>query len=68
MLTYAVLAVNLETKKVRIIAVEKTENGAEATVNLAVFRRGVETEFFVAVPATDYSEGETWKGQKEEQP
>ena len=58
-----VLAVHLKTGKVRILAHNKDEENAEAVVAMAVMRRGVEDEFFVAVPSNSYSEGELWRGQ-----
>lgn len=62
---YDVVAVDLETSKVRFMAQGKTEKNAEAVVNMAVMRmvrRGVESEFFSEVPAGKYKEGDTWKG------
>ena len=41
---------------------ESTEKNAEAVVNMAVMRKGVESEFFSEVPAGKYKEGDTWKG------
>lgn len=48
---YDVVAVNLETKAERIIATEKTERNAEAIVDMAAIRRGVEGEYFVKRPS-----------------
>ena len=53
-----VVAVNLETKKVRIIAADKNERNAEAIINMAVMRRGVETEFYTTVEAGRYHDGD----------
>jgi len=47
---FNVVAVNISTSRERIIAENKTECDAEAIVNMAVIRRGVEEEFFKAVP------------------
>lgn len=59
---YDVVAVRLDTGAVRLIAEAKTLRDAKATVHMAVMRRGVETEFFVEVPAGSYQEGATWTG------
>ena len=58
---YDVVAVSLTTEKVRLIAEDKTERNAEAIVNMAVMRRGVEEEFFTEVRAGTYKEGDKWK-------
>lgn len=46
---FDVIAVNIATGKERLIAEKKTERNAEAIINMAVMRRGVETEFFKTV-------------------
>lgn len=59
---FDVVAVNLRTGAERVIARRETEDNAEATVRMAVFRRGVEVEFFKAVahePSGSDSEGGT---------
>jgi len=56
---YDVLAVNIETSVVRVIDRNKTERNAEAIVNMAVMRRGVDVEFFTTAPAGKYRGGET---------
>lgn len=48
---FDVIAVNIETGARRLIESNKTERNAEAIVNMAVMRRGVEEEYFDAVPA-----------------
>lgn len=62
---YDIVAVDLKTNKVRLIAEGKTLRNAEAIVEMAVMRRGVTTEFFAEVRAGSYTEGEEWKGDKE---
>ena len=57
-----VVAVDLKTNKVRLMAHHKTLANAEAIVNLAVFRLGVESEFFVSVEEGSYKDGDAWKG------
>lgn len=48
---FDVVAVDLKTGAVRVMARDKTEANAEAFVTMAVIRRGVEDEIFKAVPA-----------------
>ena len=59
---YDVIAVNLESNRVRLIAENKSEANAEAIENMAVARRGVDEEFFVTVHAGEYKENSEWKG------
>lgn len=59
---YDVIAVNLESNRVRLIAENKSEANAEAIENMAVARRGVDEEFFVTVPAGEYKENSEWNG------
>jgi hypothetical protein len=59
---YDVVAVDIESGVVRIIAHAKDEENAEAIVKMAVMRRGVDEEFFSAVPEATYQEGDFWKG------
>lgn len=54
---FDVLAVNINTGLVRIIAHGKNEKNAEAIVAMAVMRRGVEEEFFTEVPSGSHSNG-----------
>ena len=42
---FDVVAVEIKTGKERILATGKSEKNAEAIVNMAVMRRGVETDF-----------------------
>ena len=61
-----VLAVTIAAPHtVRIIARERSMSSAEAVINMAVYRRGVDTEFYVTVPNGTYREGERWIGHKE---
>lgn len=55
-----VVAVNMTTNKVRLIAEGKTERNAEAIVMMAVGRRGVQAEFFSKVQHGKYKEGDEW--------
>ena len=50
MTLYNVIAVNIDTGKERIIAENKTRRNAEAIIKMAVYRRGVEDEFFKKEP------------------
>jgi len=58
---FDVVAVNIETSRIRLIAVLKEEGDADAIVKMAVMRRGVDEEFFSSVPASTYSDGDLWK-------
>jgi hypothetical protein len=49
---YDVIATNIKTGKHRVIASGESEKNAEAIVNIAVMRRGVDEEFFSARPQT----------------
>lgn len=46
-----VVAVNIKTGMTRVMDRDMTEPNAEAYIRFAVMRRGVDTEFFKAVPA-----------------
>lgn len=60
---FDVVAVRTDTGKVSIVmAKDKTPENAEAIVNLAVLRRGVESEFFAKAQAGKYKGGEPWTG------
>jgi hypothetical protein len=56
------IAINLKTQKVRILDSGKTIQDAQAIVNMAVLRRGVQNEFFAVVATGSYVEGEDWQG------
>lgn len=58
-----VVAVNVDSRAVRMIAKGKTENEAGAIVMMAVARRGVENEFFAEVESGMYSTGDRWEPQ-----
>ena len=60
---YDVVAVDLKTNTVRMMAEKKTLKNAEAIVTMAVMRRGVKEEFFAEVKAGAYKEGDIWKGK-----
>lgn len=47
---FDVIAVNIETGAERIIEAGKSERNAEAIVNMAAMRRGVDEEFFDMKP------------------
>lgn len=57
---FDVIAVRIDTRKVRLIAEKKSERNAEAIVKMAVHRRGVDVEFFAEVPHGSYVEGDTY--------
>jgi hypothetical protein len=47
---FDVIAVNIATGAERFIDQNKTRDNAEAIISMAVMRRGVDEEFFMAVP------------------
>ena len=59
---YDVVAVNLETKQVRIFDRNKSFRNAEAIVMMAVSRRGCDEEFYSETAPGLYQEGDVWKG------
>jgi hypothetical protein len=58
---FDVVAVDMETMKVRLLATDKTEANAEAIVNIAVMRNGVDKEFFTTVPLGKYKTGDEYQ-------
>jgi len=59
---FDVVGINLATKQVRLMDTHKTLKNANAIMEMAVIRRGVEGEFFAVVPEGLYAEGDLWKG------
>lgn len=47
--------------RVRVIAEDKSEQNAEAIVNMAVVRRGCDNQFFATVPAGRYRHGDIYE-------
>lgn len=47
--------------RVRVLATGKSERNAEAVINMAVARRGVEEHFFQEMPAGMYRDGDHLK-------
>lgn len=60
--TYDAIAVNIDTRKIRIFGENKTKRNAEAISNMAVMRRGCDEEFYTEVPSGKYAEGDTYEG------
>lgn len=58
-----VLAVNMETHAVKVLASNLTERNADAVERLAVMRRGVETDFYTTAPAGRYKDGDEWSDE-----
>ena len=58
---FDVVAVDMETNVVRLIAENKTDKNAQAIIAFALMKRGGETEFFADVPHGKYKGGETWQ-------
>lgn len=61
--SYDVVAVSLDDNTVRIMDRNKTERNAEAVIGFAIMRRGVDSEFYAAVPSGTYKDGDEWKGK-----
>ena len=58
---YDVVAVDIQTSKVAALFGEReTLANAEAIVKMAVFRRGVEEQFYAEVPTGKFKEGDTY--------
>jgi hypothetical protein len=55
-----VLAVNLETYEVRVIARDKDQRNAEAIVAMAVLRCGLNEEFFTRHFAGKFNDGDDY--------
>lgn len=55
-----VIAVNLETSKIRMFGENKTMRNADAIIKMAVARRGCDEEFYTEAPAGKYKEGDTF--------
>lgn len=62
MSTFDVLAVDGQTKCVRVVAQDREVRAAEEIVGLAAARACLEEEFFILVPKGQYREGETYVG------
>ena len=58
---YDVVAVNVDTNKVRLMAQNKTLPNAEAIVKMAIMRRGVDEEFYAEVPSGKYKGGDLYE-------
>jgi len=59
---FDVVAINVETQAVRMLAESKTKPNAEAIVNMAIARRGLDVEFYSEVAASSYKAGDKWTG------
>ncbi len=59
---YDVIAVNMQSHKVRLLMEDKTERNADAIAEMAVIRIGCDEEFFAKVPAGQYKNGDEWCG------
>ena len=58
--TFDVVEVTFGGKVINVVAVEKTARSAEAIVDMAVLRRGVDRSFFASVPASTHAVGDTY--------
>ncbi|MDZ4346124.1 MAG: hypothetical protein U1E51_27240 [Candidatus Binatia bacterium] len=62
---FDVIAVNFNTMRVRLFSRNRNSKNAEAIINMAVIRRGVDEEFYTEVVAGKYQEGDEYKGKGE---
>lgn len=58
------IAVNHETRKVRLFGERKTKDNAGAISSMAVMRRGLDEEFYTEVPTGKYKEGDEYLGDE----
>ena len=58
---YDVVAVDLGSCRVRLIAENKTKDNADAIMGMAVINRGVDIEFFAVVEHGTYAKGDKWR-------
>lgn len=59
---FDVIEVDIVTRKVRMMTDEpESERNAEAIKNMALMRRGDDTNFFTTVPAGKYADGDIYK-------
>lgn len=64
MINYDVIAVDLCTNEVRIIASNKSAKNANAISEMAVIRNGCEEEFFTIAESGKYKDGSIFFNQK----
>lgn len=57
---FDVIAVDLETNKVRVIAQAVSENAAYSLETMTIERRGCDKEFFATVETGTYKQGDEW--------
>jgi hypothetical protein len=57
---FDVVEVNTSTLEVRVIARDKSEADAEAIIQMAVIRRGVEESFYTSAPPGRYDDGDKY--------
>lgn len=57
-----VIAVTIaEPHTVRVLARDRSERAAEAVIKMAVYRRGVDVEFYDTAPLGKYQDGDQWQ-------
>jgi hypothetical protein len=62
---FDVLAVDMTTHKIEIMAEKKTKRNADAIEMMAVMRRGVETHFYTSEPSGKHKDGDEWNPVEE---
>lgn len=58
---FDVVAVTIATGAIRLLARGRDKENAEAIVNMAVARRGVDPEFYSTARAGQYQDGDKWR-------
>lgn len=57
---FDVIEVDIVTRKVRMMGLDKDEKNAEAIERMALMRRGTDDNFFTTVPAGLYQDGDIY--------
>lgn len=57
---FDVIAVGIASHVVRLLATDKKKSQAEAVIDMAVRRRGVDTEFYTMAPLGAYRDGDRY--------
>lgn len=57
---FDVVQVNHATKAVTIMATNKSERNADAIIDMAVMRRGIEEGYYTTTPAGRFQDGDTF--------
>jgi hypothetical protein len=61
--TVRILKQNLDENKTAMLRHGRTITEPEAVIEMAVMRRGIETEFYAEVESGAYKDGDEWRGK-----